>query len=139
MFTLHLIPEPTWIDMPFKVRLLVDPPSALMMDAVRDELLEDAEPAATAEDDAEPEDAGHQPSPRKRDLPVGAHAWVSRVAPRVVRDWRGVADKDGNTIAANADTIAALMRDDRMCQAFWRRYVLPVLNAADAEKSEGNG
>lgn len=134
MFTLHLTPEPTWIDMPFKVRLLVDPPSALMMDAVRDELLEDAEPAAKAEDAEEPQDA-----PRKRDLPVGAHAWVSRVAPRVIRDWRGVADTDGNTIAADPDTIAALMRDDRMCQAFWRRYVLPVLNAADAEKSEGNG
>lgn len=115
MIRLNLTAEPKWIEVATGVKLLVAPLSTAMMVAARSD-----ESVARLREDASQE--------------VLAIAMAKAIARRVIIEWDGVGDENGNAIEATKDGIDALMEVWPIFEAFQVNYVAKGL-VLDAEKN----
>lgn len=116
MLRLDLTNAPRWIDMPGGVRIRCLPYSTeVMIDA-------QADPAVTALD------------PDLSTRRIGAVV-AKAIARRVIVEWEGVGDIDGNPIEPSPQAIDQLMNIWPIFEAFQERYVSGLF----ALSAEGNG
>jgi len=116
MLRLNLSPSAVWIDLPFDVRLLVDPVTSAMWAAAKAGVAQPALPESATTDQQ-------------------IVALVSPLARIVVRDWTGVGDEAGNAIPVSPEAVTALMDIYVMAQAFSRLHMMPYL-LVQAEKKD---
>lgn len=115
MIRLDISAGPRWLDLGLGVRVKVPPFTTAIMMAAR------ADPAV-------------------RDLPADTPmeerslAFCKAVARRVISEWEGVGDADGNPVAPTAEGIDALLDLYPLFEAFELDYVAKGL-ALDAEKN----
>ncbi|KHQ50386.1 hypothetical protein [Mameliella alba] len=121
MLNLNLKPEPYWIDLPRGVQVQVLPAGSTIVEQVRLDMRQGADP------DADSEDAAPQPA--------GMVPFAKGVARAVIVAWEGVGDENGNPIEPSPDYIDAMLEDGAIYRAFMDKYVLPAL----AVDEEGNG
>ena len=115
MIRLNLSTDPRWIDLLPGLRLVVWPVTTAIMAAAR------ADAALDDLDDA---------SPRE----MLAVAMAQAVARRIVVDWTGVGDDDGNPLPVTPDGIDALLNIWPVFEAFQEKVLGPYL-VLDAEKN----
>ena len=116
MLRLNLSKEPHWLDMPGGVRIQCTPYSTeVMIDAQQDPAVQ----AADAE---------------KSNRHLGALV-AKAIARRVIVDWEGVGNADGEPIPPDPDAINALMNIWPIFEAFQDSYVAGLF----ALSAEGNG
>lgn len=115
MIRLNLTTEPRWIELLPGLRLLVSPvTTAIMASARADVSLDRLDPDAPKE--------------------VLAVAMAQAVARRVVSEWGGVGDDDGNPLPVTPDGIDALLNIWPVFEAFQEKVLGPHL-MLDAEKN----
>ena len=115
MLRLDLSNEPRWLDLGHGVRLLVEPlTTAVMMQARRDLARGGALDGIGPDDEVEADDG--------RNEELGT-AMAMAVALRVIRDWEGVGDVDGQPLPVSEDGIRALMSLWPIFEAFQLRYL----------------
>lgn len=107
MLALKIGREPEWVDLTGGVHVKAAPVTSAVMMAVRSDL-------AVSGVDLEDRDQAHV-------------ALVKAVAQRVITDWKGVGDTDGNPIPVTAKGIDALMDLHRIFAAFDAEVFAPYL------------
>ena len=115
MIRLNLSTDPRWVDLLPGLRLVVWPVTTAIMAAAR------ADAALNDLDDD---------SPRE----MLAVAMAQAVARRIVVDWTGVGDDDGNPVPVTPDGIDALLNIWPVFEAFQEKVLGPYL-VLDAEKN----
>jgi hypothetical protein len=143
--------EPSWLDLPLGVRLLLRPPGTAVILAAGAGLAASAANSAAASSAADPvtvpatgaettpEIGPDAASPPHLTTAVSADggrlAFTSAVARAAILDWTGVADAAGEALPVSARAIDALMEVWPVFAAFERLYVQPALLVV----AEGNG
>lgn len=115
MIRLNLSAEPRWVELLPGLRIKVAPVTTAVM--------------AAARADVSMEDIG--PEASKEELAV---AMAQAVAGRVVTEWEGVGDEDGNPIPITPEGIHALLNIWPVFEAFQEQVLGPHL-VLDAEKN----
>lgn len=115
MIRLNLSTDPRWVDLLPGLRLVVWPVTTAVMAAARaDAALDGLDPDAPKE--------------------VLAVAMAQAVARRVIIDWQGVGDEDGNPVPVTSDAINAALNIWPVFEAFQEQVLGPHL-VLDAEKN----
>jgi hypothetical protein len=138
MIRLAVRNEPAWLDLGHGVRVRVRPLTTTLMETARrragDELRELREAAQRVR-------AAHGQVSDLPDLDDPAVAYaetltrvVKALALYAIREWEGVADDQGEALAATPETIAQLMDIPAFAERFFDRYT-ETFNATVAEKN----
>jgi hypothetical protein len=147
--------EPSWLDLPHGVRLLLRPPGTAVILAAGTDLAASAASSAAVTAAASsaadpvtapatgaattPETGPDAASPPHLTTAVpadsGRLAFTSAVARAAILDWEGVADAAGTPLPVSAAAVDALMTHWPVFAAFERLYVQPALLVV----AEGNG
>jgi hypothetical protein len=143
--------EPSWLDLPRGVRLLLRPPGTAVILAAGAELAASAVNSAAASSAADPviapatgaattpeigpEAASPPHLPTAVPADGGRLAFTCAVARAAILDWEGVADAAGEALPVSPRAIDALMGHWPVFAAFERLYVQPALLVV----AEGNG
>jgi hypothetical protein len=133
-------PAPRWLDLPYGVRVEVEPLTTARATAARNEALRRAG-AITAEAEAAAK-AGQEFSPGSF---TGANASavagismefeIEALARYGIRRWEGVHGPDGQPLPVTPEACEALAQHPELGVAFWAAYRKPIDDMAD----EGNG
>ena len=114
MLRLNLSRDPKWVDLGHGVRVLALPlTSAILLSLRGDASLE----------------GGENRSPVEQAL-----IFAKAVASRVVTEWEGVGDEDGNALAVTPEAASALMDVFPLYRAFEASYIVPWLRL-ESEKN----
>jgi hypothetical protein len=130
MLTLSIPTEPSWIDLPQKVRLRIRPVTTAVVAAAQSASLREAEALRDAGDPG-----GLDLSDPDVAKGLGFALMVKALARYAVLEWEGVGDASGEPLPCTPDNVALLMDLDEMATAFWRAAFAPVA----AVSAEGNG
>lgn len=115
MIRLNLTTDPRWVDLLPGLRLHVAPVTTAVMAAARaDASLDGLDPAAPKE--------------------MLAVAMAQAVARRIVSDWTGVGDDDGNPLPVTPERVDALLNIWPVFEAFQEKILGPYL-VLDSEKN----
>ena len=104
MLKLKISREPEWIELVGDVRVLVAPMTSAIMAWVQSDLR-----------------AGEKPDDDQQVLILLSKA----TARRIILDWEGVGDEDGNPVAVSPEAIDALMDLHRVYEAFAEKVINP--------------
>ena len=119
MLRLNLSNEPRWLDLGYRVRLLVEPlTTAIMLAARSDPTIVAA--AAEADNTSSNDDL--------------ARIVAKAVARIVVKDWEGVGNEDGKPLPLTPEGIDALLELWPIFEAFQTKYIAGAL-ILDGEKN----
>lgn len=126
MLILNLSSEPYWLDLFEGVRLFVLPKRTSLMAEIREDLFSGMR-------GNDPEQGSDEAS--GEGLRIDGISYAKALARRVIQDWDGIGDAQGNPVEATPENIDALMEDEQAFMAFERTYMHPARELV----AEGNG
>lgn len=130
--------EPTWLALPYGVRVLVRPLTSVLMETARQIAAAEVRELRAAV--ARVKEAGGDPHglPNLEDPAVGAAEGLVRVAKALgrigVMDWEGVVDVANVALPPSPENIAKLLDVPSVCSDFFDRYT-STLDILAAEKN----
>lgn len=122
---LNLSREPEWLELVSGVRVKVAPATSAVMTAVR----QDPVLVALRKEAAGPEGVALEVEPAEL-----AVLFAKLVAQRVILEWEGVEDDDGNPAPVTAENVAALL-DQYLCFEAWQVNFMARWLGLESEKN----
>lgn len=120
MIRLEISREPRWLDLGHGVEVLAAPMTMAVMMAVKADLLADTQTGA-----------GNRTADE-----LGVDL-TKAAAKRLVRDWRGVGDCDGNVLAPSPEAVAALIDLKPFYEAFHEQVLAPWFFVGEEKNASG--